>query len=500
MKRTLIAFLVASMLLTLPACAYSPDDVQQPEVISSSAPTAYASSVDTPTLSDVPDGAWYAEAVRYCMEKGLMDGTSSTAFSPGESATRAVLVTALYRQAGSPTVQQKASFTDVPDGASYADAVSWAAANSIAGGYGDGRFGGEDPVTREQFAAMLWRTEGQPDTDGVEAFADQNEISAYAVNAVTWARNAGIVSGKGNNLFDPKANITRGEVAAMLYRWLNLPQISISSTTQTVTLNSGWEMPILGLGTWTQDSETTENSVYEAIKAGYRLIDTAQYYGNEAGVGAGVRKAIDEGIVKREEVFITTKVMPTNYQNAAASITASNDRLGLDYIDLMLVHQSGNHDKDAYAALEQAVKDGTVRSIGISNYYTTAEFERMIEGVEILPAVVQNENHIFYQNTEFQSYLEQYGTVLESYYPFGGRGHTSDSMNHAIIQSIAQKYEKTGAQIILRWHLQAGYIAIPGSSNPDHIRENYDVFDFELTEDEMAQIAALDTGRRYENW
>lgn len=221
MKRTLIALLVTSMLLTLPACAYSPDDVQQPEVISSSAPTAYAVSGDMSVLSDVPDGAWYAQAVRYCVEKGMMDGTSSTAFSPSEPATRAVLVTALYRQAGSPAIQQGASFTDVPAGADYADAVSWAAVNSIVGGYGDGRFGGEDPVTREQFVAMIWRTEGQPDPDRLETFADQNEISTYAVNAVAWARNAGIVSGKGNNQFDPKANITRGEVAAMLYRWLN---------------------------------------------------------------------------------------------------------------------------------------------------------------------------------------------------------------------------------------------------------------------------------------
>ena len=221
MKRIFLAFFAASMLLTLPACAYSPDDVQQPEVIASSAPSAYVAPNGMPTFSDVPDGAWYAEAVRYCVDNGLMDGTSAAAFSPSTPATRAVLVTALYRQAGGPTVQQGTSFTDVPAGATYADAVSWAAANEIAGGYGDGRFGGEDPVTREQFAAMLWRMERQPVTDTAEAFADQDKISAYAVNAVAWARSAGIVSGKGNNMFDPQANITRGEVAVMLYRWLN---------------------------------------------------------------------------------------------------------------------------------------------------------------------------------------------------------------------------------------------------------------------------------------
>ena len=209
------------MLLMLPACAYSLDNVQQPEVHSPSDPAAYAASGNMTVFSDVTAGAWYVEPVRYCVENGLMDGTSSTAFSPNESATRAVLVTALYRQAGSPAVQQEASFADVPAGAAYADAVSWAAANGIAGGYDNGRFGGEDPVTREQFAAMLWRMEGQPVTGTAGAFADQDEISVYAVNAAAWAKNAGIVSGKEGNLFAPQDNITRGEAAAMLYRWLN---------------------------------------------------------------------------------------------------------------------------------------------------------------------------------------------------------------------------------------------------------------------------------------
>ena len=117
-----------------------------------------------------------------------------------------------------------------------------------------------------------------------------------------------------------------------------------------------------------------------------------------------------------------------------------------------------------------------------------------------MPAVIQNENHIFYQNTEFQNYVKQFGTIIESYYPFGGRGHTSDSMNNETIFEIAEAHGKTGAQVILRWQLQAGYIAIPGSSNPDHIAENYDIFDFELSSEEMQQIAALDTGERYETW
>lgn len=269
---------------------------------------------------------------------------------------------------------------------------------------------------------------------------------------------------------------------------------------KTVLLNSGYEMPIIGLGTWTHEDDTAENSVYEALKDGYRLIDTAQYYRNETGVGKGIQRAIDEGIVTREEVFVTTKVMPSNYDRAYSSIDDSLGRLGLDYIDLMLIHQSGANDTEVYKALCQGVKDGKLRSIGISNYYTLAEYERVTSGGEIKPAVVQNENHPFYQNTEFQKNIAKYGTVVESWYPFGGRGHTQDLFGNETISDIAKTHGKTSAQIILRWHLQAGYITIPGSHNPDHILENYSIFDFELTDAEMQRMTELHTGQRYENW
>lgn len=270
--------------------------------------------------------------------------------------------------------------------------------------------------------------------------------------------------------------------------------------TKTVMLNSGYEMPIIGLGTWTLDDKTAENSVYHALKDGYRLIDTAKYYGNAQGVGDGVRRAIAEGIVKREDVFITTKIVPYGFNDYDAAIDECIEALGLDYIDLLLIHQQGTDEKELYAAIERAVKSGKVHSLGISNYYTQEDFERITENATIMPAVIQNENHIFYQNTEFQDYVKQFGTIIESYYPFGGRGHTSDSMNNETILEIAEAHEKTGAQVILRWHLQAGYIAIPGSSNPDHIAENYDIFDFELSSEEMQGIANLDTGERYETW
>lgn len=277
-------------------------------------------------------------------------------------------------------------------------------------------------------------------------------------------------------------------------------RIMFDMETKTVMLNSGYEMPILGLGTWTQDDDTAENSVYEALKDGYRLIDTAQYYGNETGVGKGIQRAIDDGIVTHEEVFVTTKVMPSNYDRAYKSIVDSLERLGLDYIDLMLIHQSGSNDTEVYKALCQGVRDGKLRSIGISNYYTLDEYERVTSGGEIKPAVVQNENHPFYQNTEFQKDIAKYGTVVESWYPFGGRGHTQDLFGNETITDIAKAHGKTSAQIILRWHLQAGYVTIPGSQNPDHILENYSIFDFELTDAEMQRMAELHTGQRYENW
>ena len=269
---------------------------------------------------------------------------------------------------------------------------------------------------------------------------------------------------------------------------------------KTVKLNSGYEMPILGLGTWTLSNEEAENSVYHALKDGYRLIDTARYYQCETGVGKGIKKAVEEGIVKREDVFVTSKIMPGDYERAAQGIDDSLRDLGLDYIDLMLIHQPGSNDEAVYKAMEQAVRDGKVRSIGISNYYTPEAFDEVMSYAQIPPAVIQNENHIYYQNTALQEYVRKYGVVVESWYPFGGRGHTSENFNNETVTAIAKSHGKTSAQIILRWHLQAGYIAIPGSSNPDHIAENYRVFDFELTADEMQQIAAVNKNQRYENW
>ena len=267
-----------------------------------------------------------------------------------------------------------------------------------------------------------------------------------------------------------------------------------------VRLNSGYTMPVIGLGTWTLSNEQAEESVYSALKCGMRLIDTARYYGCEVGVGRGVQRAIDDGIVTREEVFITSKIMPSDYDRAAQGIDDSLSDMGLNYIDLMLIHQPGWNDEAVYRAMEDAVQDGKVRSIGISNYYTREAVDEVLSYAEIVPAVIQNENHLFYQNDELQDYVSQYDIVLESWYPFGGRGHTQEHFGNDTIMAIAEAHDRTPAQVILRWQLQAGYIAIPGSSNPDHIAENYDIFDFALSDEEMQNIYDLDRHERYENW
>ena len=269
---------------------------------------------------------------------------------------------------------------------------------------------------------------------------------------------------------------------------------------KTVLLNSGYEMPIIGLGTWTLSNDEAQESVYQALKIGMRLIDTARYYGNEVGVGKGLQKAIDEGIVSREDVFITSKIYGGNYERAKGIIDDALRDLNVEYIDLLLIHQPGYDDEGVYKAMEEAVNAGKLRSIGISNYYTKAQVDKVLSFAKIVPAVIQNENHIYYQNEELKQYVKQYGIVLESWYPFGGRGHTSENFHNEVITKIAEVHGVTSAQVILRWHLQSSYIAIPGSSNKDHIAENFDIFNFELTDEEMRKIRSIDKQERYENW
>ncbi|MDE6389628.1 MAG: aldo/keto reductase [Lachnospiraceae bacterium] len=266
----------------------------------------------------------------------------------------------------------------------------------------------------------------------------------------------------------------------------------------TVMLNSGYEMPILGIGTFRLSGSEAENSVYWALRDGYRLIDTARIYGNEADVGRGIQRAIDEGIVTREEIFVTTKMWTDDFDNGAEAINASLERLGLDYIDLMILHHSQpSNDVEAYRSMEQAVSEGKLRSIGLSNYYTPEDFDRLVHATSITPALLQNETHPYHQSMDMKEHLQQYGTVMESWFPLGGRGNTQTLFNDEVISGIAEAHGKTSAQIILRWHLQAGNIAIPGSSNEDHIQENFEIFDFELTDEEMEQMTGLDRNERF---
>ncbi len=272
-------------------------------------------------------------------------------------------------------------------------------------------------------------------------------------------------------------------------------------TNKTVTLNSGYEMPILGLGTFALSDSETENSTYWALKAGFRLIDTARIYGNETAVGRGLQRAIDEGIVTREDVFITTKMWTDDYSEADAAIDASLERLDVDYIDLMILHHSQPaNDVDAYQAMEKAVADGKLRSIGLSNYYEPEDFDRIADVVTILPALLQNETHPYHQSREMKEHIAWYGTVLESWFPLGGRGNTQTLFNDPVISGIAEAHGVSSAQVIIRWHLQAGNICIPGSSNEQHIIENYDVWDFELSEEEMAQMTALERDDRFADY
>ena len=266
-------------------------------------------------------------------------------------------------------------------------------------------------------------------------------------------------------------------------------------------LNSGYEMPVLGLGTWTLTGQTCEDAVYAALKSGCRLIDTAKYYGNEKEVGSAIAHAISDGICKREEIFITTKLVPWS-DNPDSDIDDSLQKLGLSYIDLVLLHQHGSDSGDDafYLVMIRAKKAGKIRSIGISNFYTEKAVSHFINDFEIPPAVIQNENHLKYQNNSLRDWAAKKGIYIESYYPFGGRGHTKDHLQNKTVLEIAAGHGKSAAQIILRWHLQAGYIAIPGSSNPSHIAENFDVWDFQLTDSEMKELTKLNTGKRYENW
>ena len=263
---------------------------------------------------------------------------------------------------------------------------------------------------------------------------------------------------------------------------------------RTVLLNNGMEMPIFGIGTYILSVEQAESSVYNALKDGYRLIDTAAAYNNEEGVGAGIARAIAEGIVKREDIFVTTKLWPTFYN--MSGVDAALERLGLDYVDLMLLHQPMGDYVSGWKALEQALSDGKVRSIGLSNFYGD-DFTTIMNNVTVPPALLQVETHLKNQQNSTMELLDPYGIVLEAWFPLGGKGHTDRFFNFPEVQALAAKYGKTPAQIIIRWHLQENHICIPGSSNADHILENIGSFDFEIEDADIETLNALNEDSAY---
>ena len=262
---------------------------------------------------------------------------------------------------------------------------------------------------------------------------------------------------------------------------------------RTVKLNSGYEMPINGIGTYSLLGDTCVDSVSEALKRGVRLIDTAYMYHNEAEVGEAVRNS---GIL-RKEIFVTTKLYPNQFSEPEKAIKEALEKLNIQYIDMMLLHHPGTNDVKAYQAMEQAVREGKIRSIGLSNWYVE-ELEEFLPQVSITPALVQNEIHPYYQENDVIPYIQKLGSVVQGWYPLGGRGHTAELLSDEVISSIAAAHGKSSAQVILRWNLQKGVVVIPGSSNPAHIQENTELYDFELTDEEMKKINALDRNEKHD--
>ena len=261
----------------------------------------------------------------------------------------------------------------------------------------------------------------------------------------------------------------------------------------SVMLNSGYEMPINGIGTYSLLGDTCYDAITTALKTGVRLIDTAYMYRNEEEVGRAIR---DSG-VPREEIFVITKLYPNQFSQPEEAIEQALKKLNIGYIDMMLLHHPGHDDVKAYKAMEKAVAAGKVRSIGLSNWYVE-ELKEFLPQVSIMPALVQNEIHPYYQENDVIPFIQQQGIVVQGWYPLGGRGHTQALLNDPVITKIAQAHGKSAAQVILRWNLQKGVVVIPGSSNPAHIKENTELYDFALTAEEMAQINALDRNEKHD--
>ena len=260
--------------------------------------------------------------------------------------------------------------------------------------------------------------------------------------------------------------------------------------TKTVKLNSGWEMPIIGIGTYLLSTSQAEESVYNALKVGMRLIDTADIYGNEVGVGRGIARAMKDFGIKREEIFVTSKLWTSSFANADYEVDERLERLGLEYIDLLLLHHTAANDEHAYQAMERGVKAGKIHSIGISNFYE-ADVDRIMKIATIKPAVLQNETHPYRQSKDVKAHIAPLGTILESWFPLGGRGTGIRTLNSLdILKGVAAKYDATPAQIQLAWELakKPFIVPIPGTTRIDHLDENLGALNINLSREDVEYL------------
>ena len=254
-----------------------------------------------------------------------------------------------------------------------------------------------------------------------------------------------------------------------------------------ITLNNGVTIPQVGLGTYLLEPDDAQSAVTYALDNGYTLIDTANVYVNERAVGRGMRASSKA----REEIFLETKLWPSFFERPTA-VDETLERLGTDYVDLMILHQPAGDTVAGYRILEKAHKEGKIRAIGLSNF-NVAQTQRILDECEVVPAINQVECHPYFPQTELKELLKEHNIALQAWYPLGGRGNDS-IMSEPLVQELAEKHGKSPAQLLLRWHIQQGHIVIPGSKTPSHTAQNIDLFNFALTDEEMARIATLDRG------
>lgn len=492
----------------------------------------------TPSFVDTQAGTWYSSAVVWANDCGMIQGYGKGLFGTNDSVTREQLDVILGRYSGEEPVWTGDPALAVP--ATRAQ-VAVALYTTLAGNDNDDSIepSKEDAavirinieIGSEVFTATL------ADTEAAKALAerlpitvDMSELNGNEkyhdmdVTLPTASRNPGSIQSGDVMLYGNNCLVLFYKSFSTSYSYTPLGHIddptglaqavgsgSVTVTfrrageetasapvfdfeTKTVKLNSGYTMPINGLGTYSLTGETCVASVKAALERGVRLIDTAYMYHNEAEVG----RAIRESGIPREEIFVITKLYPGGqYDQPEQAIQEALDKLDIGYIDMLLLHHPGENDVKAYKAIEKVVADGKVRSIGLSNWYVK-ELEEFLPQVDTLPALIQNEIHPYYQENDVIPYIQNMGIVTQGWYPLGGRGHTAELLGDGTISAIAQAHKVSSAQVILRWNLQKGVVVIPGSSNPEHIRENTELYHFELTEEEMAQIKALDRGEKHD--